>query len=152
VNGWDVPTLQAVVDQCNNDAAFGTLDACPPIANSQFTSDEQNSCKLAPQVDEKVVGLLPALPGCNPVTSGPEPAANAECPGQTPATIGQAATYFTDVTVSKGWAYLGCGTDSTGTMTLNDKSTLYEAVQMTVEYCVDFCAGYTYAGLEYGSQ
>jgi hypothetical protein len=154
VNGWDVPTLQTITDTCTNDAAFGTLDACPVV--QQFTSAEQNNCKLAPQIDEKVAGVLTALPGCNPVTTGPAAApANPVCSGQTPATIGQAASYFTDVTVTKGWSYVGCGTDSGNPRTLGDKSSVYMSGvgdTMTVEWCIDFCAGYTYAGLEYASQ
>jgi hypothetical protein len=59
------------------------------------------------------------------------------------------------VTVSKGWSYVGCGTDAGSPRTLGDKSTQYMANvgnNMTVEWCVDFCAGSSYAGLEYGSQ
>jgi hypothetical protein len=156
VNGWDIPTLQSIVDTCTDDAAFGSIDksACPPV--DQFTSDQQNACKLPPMVDEQTAGHLPALPGCNPITSGPEEAPKIPtCAGQTAGTITTAETYFTDLTVSKGWAYVGCGTDAGSPRTLTDKSTQYMSGvgdTMTVEYCVGFCDGYTYAGLEYGSQ
>jgi hypothetical protein len=155
VNGWEIETLKSIVETCTDDSQFGSIDksACPPI--DQFTSDEQNACKLPPQIDEQVAGKLPALPGCNPVTHGPEPASpNPVCDSYTQPTIGQAATYYTDITVTKGWSYLGCGSDGS-TRTLTDKSSVYMAGvgdTMTVEYCVDFCAGYKYAGLEYASQ
>ncbi|KIW03592.1 uncharacterized protein PV09_05346 [Verruconis gallopava] len=155
VNGWDIDTLQAIVDTCTDDSKFGSIDksACPPI--DQFTTDQQNACKLPPQIDEQVAGALPALPGCNPVTRGPEPAPlHPTCEGYTAPTIGQAATYYTDLTVSKGWAYMGCGSDGS-TRTLDGKQSVYMAGfgdDMTVEKCVDWCAGYQYAGLEYASQ
>lgn len=155
VNGWDVPTLQAVVDTCTNDALFGATDSvsCPPITS--FTSDQQNACKLPSQIAESVVGNLATLPGCNPVTHGPEPVLTPPtCAGQVPATIGAPETYFTDLTASLGWAYQGCATDGS-TRTLDAKTSIYLAdvgATMTVEYCVGFCAGYAYAGVEYGTQ
>ncbi|KAF2432321.1 WSC-domain-containing protein [Tothia fuscella] len=154
VNGWDIDTLQAVTDTCTNDAAFGSTEKkdCPPI--DKFTDDQQNACKIPPQIDEVVAGQLKALPGCNPVTHGPEPASkNPSCDGQTTGAITTAATYYTDITITKGWSYVGCGSDGGSPRTLGDKSTQYmSGVSMTVEYCVDFCSGYKYAGLEYGTQ
>jgi len=76
------------------------------------------------------------------------------CDGQSNPTVGSGSSmYFTDET-SKGWSYLGCGTDG-DTRTLSDKMTLYTAglgEKMTVDFCLDYCKGYTYAGLEYASE
>jgi hypothetical protein len=152
VNGWDVGVLQKVVDQCDNLADQGVLEKCNAITT--FTGAEQASCRLPAQISEKVAGYLPALPGCNPVTPGPEPAnANPSCPGQSKATITSGSNYFTDAT-SQGWAYQGCAIDGS-TRTLNDKTTLYAsgaADTMTVEKCLTFYQGSTYAGLEYGGE
>jgi hypothetical protein len=68
--------------------------------------------------------------------------------------IGQGATYYTDLTVSKGWSYVGCASDG-NPRTLTDKTSIYMGGfgdTLTVEKCVDWCAGYKYAGLEYASQ
>lgn len=111
---------------------------------------------MTPQIDEPVKGLLTALPGCNPVSNGPAAAsANPVCTGQSAAVIGSAAVPFTDVLSTKGWGYVGCGTDDNNPRPLNDKQSIYLAGvgdNMTVEWCMDFCAGYKYAGLEYASQ
>jgi hypothetical protein len=152
VNGWDVNVLQRVVDECTDPAAQGSLDACAAI--TQFTGAQQNACRLPSSFNEKVAGVLPALPGCNPVQPGPAPATKATCAGQVDPVAGSGSSmYFTDVT-SKGWAYAGCGTDG-DPRTLTDKTTLYTAGagdKMTVEYCIDYCKGYTYAGLEYAGE
>ncbi|KAF2667566.1 WSC-domain-containing protein [Microthyrium microscopicum] len=151
VNGWDIGVLQNVVDQCDDLSAQGVVDACSAV--TQFTQAEQNACRLPSQINEQVAGYLPALPGCNPVTPGPGPAAAASCPGAVRAVIGSGPSYFTDAT-SKGWAFQGCATDGS-TRTLTDKTTLYTAGAgdtMTVETCLTFCQGYTFAGLEYGQE
>jgi hypothetical protein len=118
-----------------------------------YTGAEQSSCRLPPQIYEQVAGFLPALPGCNPVTSGPGPAPKADCSGQTPAQIGSGPATFTDVS-SKGWGYVGCASDG-NPRTLSGKTTVYSAgvaAKMTVEYCIDMCKDFTYAGLEYGGE
>jgi hypothetical protein len=147
-----VPVLQKVVDQCTDPNAQGVLEKCPPI--TMYTGAEQSNCRLPAQVNEQVAGFLPALPGCNPVSPGPGPApSNPTCAGQTVATIGSGPSYFTDVT-AKGWSYAGCATDG-DTRTLGDKTTIYSSGvgdKMTVEYCINFCSGYTYAGLEYAGE
>jgi hypothetical protein len=127
------------------------LDACSAI--TQFTGAEQNSCRLPSSLNEAVRGYLPTLPGCNPVFAGPGAAPKATCPGQAVVTIGSGLSYFTDVT-SLGWGYQGCATDGS-TRSLTDKTTLYTAGAgdtMTVEKCLSFCQGYTYAGLEYAGE
>jgi hypothetical protein len=139
------------VDNCNDPSAQGVLDACSAI--TQFDGSEQSTCKLPSQINEKVEGYLPALPGCNPVTPGPGAATTKPTCTGAQATIGSGANYFTDET-SNGWAYQGCASDG-NTRTLSDKQSLYMAgvgSTMTVEWCLNFCQGYTYAGLEYAQE
>lgn len=145
VNGWDIDTLQAATDDCTNDS--GLLSDCSHF--SFFTTQQSQACIIPPSVDEAVTGVLDALPGCNPVTNGPEEAVPvANCP-VTP--IGTPETYYTDVTQTLGWEYVGCGTDGT-TRTFTGASQANN--NMTVENCVNFCSGkgFTYAGVEYASQ
>lgn len=153
VNGWDVQALQDIVDTCTDDNAFGSLEACSIV--QKFTDAEQNNCRLPPHIDEQVAGKLPALPGCNPVSRGPEPAdPNPVCDGYVPPVIGQGATYYTDLTTSKGWGYAGCAADG-DPRTLADKTSIYSAGfgdDLTVEKCADWCAGFKYFGLEYSTQ
>lgn len=153
LNGWDVPTLQRVIDECTDDSKGGSIGpygSCNFL--EQYTPTEQQACKIPPQVDEEVRGLLEQLPGCNSVTYGPNDAGpDVNCAATK---ISAAKTYYKDMT-SEGWAYNGCATDSDKTRTLTGSTTMYSpdsGKNMTIEYCLNFCAGYTYAGLEYGSQ
>ena len=115
---------------------------------------QTQECKIPAYITEPVSGVLPALPGCNPVTYGPDPAS----PPKTCAAPGLAmvATPFnmgyTDITKDKGYKYIGCGKDDAGSRTLKDAQTSSD--QMTVETCIDFCKGksLTYAGLEYSGE
>jgi hypothetical protein len=150
VNGWDIDVLQTAIDNCLNDS--GLLEDC--IANGKqvfnfFTDQECQACKLPSFVDEQIDGVLEKLPGCNPLTYGPERGQPVPC--QTTA-ISEAALYFTDLTEKKHWEYVGCGADNLSNRTLKAKST--NNGDMTVERCVDFCStnGYSYAGLEYSSE
>ncbi|KAL1297177.1 hypothetical protein AAFC00_004750 [Neodothiora populina] len=144
VNGWDVDALQTAVDTCNNDS--GLLSDCPVF--EYFTNAESKACVVPPSIDEAVTGVLDKLPGCNPVTDGPEEAAILSCDNPP---IGAYKEYFTDVTSSLGYGYVGCGSDGT-TRTLSAASE--SGSDMDVETCVSFCSdkGYAYAGMEYASQ
>jgi hypothetical protein len=151
MNGWDVSVLQKVVDTCDDLNAQGSLSACPAI--TQFTGAQQNQCRKPSSLNEVVAGYLTELPGCNPVYAGPGSAPKPSCPGKAEVTIGAGSNYFTDVT-SSGWAYQGCATDA-NPRSLTDKTTLYSAGvgdTMTVEKCMTYCKGYTYAGLEYAGE
>ncbi|KAN0087269.1 protein of unknown function (DUF1996) domain containing protein [Elaphomyces granulatus] len=151
INGWDVNVLQTAVDDCLN--LSGNIADCKTPDGNQvfdlFTDQECSNCRLPSPVNEQVYGVLPKLPGCNPLTSGPERAVPASCP-VTP--IGSASGYFADLTTTKHWQYLGCGTDMVNNRTFQGQSTAND--QMTVEKCVDFCSsnGYKYAGTEYSTQ
>ncbi|KAF2795994.1 WSC-domain-containing protein [Melanomma pulvis-pyrius CBS 109.77] len=146
VNGWDVKVLQKAVDTCLADS--GSVAECGAV--TMYTADECNQCKLPSVINEQVDGMLTQLPGCNPLTSGPERAAPvANCADQ--ATIGAPAANYVDLTTSKKWEYTGCGNDA-GTRSFTGDKTASD--DMTVEKCVDFCsaAGFSYAGLEYGRE
>ncbi|KAA8642019.1 hypothetical protein EYZ11_003950 [Aspergillus tanneri] len=85
VNGWDVDVLQTAVDNCLNDS--GNLEDCVHEDGShvfKFFSDEEcQKCKLDSVIEEEVDGIFDQLPGCNPLTSGPDaaqPAENCENP------------------------------------------------------------------------
>lgn len=145
--GWDPDHLQDAIDQCTNDS--GRVEDCPVF---DLIPDKQaEGCRIPSGVDEPVSGILPALPGCNPVQPGP----NAEpqpptCGAPTEISYSGKKDYV-DLT-SKGWGYMGCGTDNyynralTGASQSNDK--------MTNENCVAFCEskGFSIAGTEYGRE
>lgn len=148
INGWDVDVLQEAIDTCTNDS--GLLSDCPVF--DFFTTQESQQCIVPPQIDEAVTGILDALPGCNPVQSGPELATPGTCSVNANIKIGAYQQYYKDVTSTLNWQYVGCGSDSTSGRTLNSAST--SSGSMTVESCINFCQGkgYSYAGLEYASQ
>ena len=146
-NGWDVDVLQNAIDICTDDS--GQVEKCPAV--TMFTNQECNDCKLPTSVNEQVSGKLATLPGCNPVTYGPQRATASTCSGTAPPLGGGPANYV-DLTQVQHWEYVGCGTDSVtdramnGTWTYND--------YMTVEICVDYCnaRGFPYAAPENGNE
>ena len=148
LNGWNVALLQSAIETCTTEDAGKASDlySCsvlkPPKVSPQM-------CSIAPVVNEQISGVLPALPGCNPVTTTPQPIKNCEAVSGLSDTTSQ---YFTDLTTSKGWSYLGCGVDDYYNRLLTGAS--QDVPTMTVETCVDFCSGkgFSIAGLEYGSQ
>lgn len=146
-NGWDVDVLQKAVDTCTDDS--GQVEKCGAV--TMFTNEECNSCKLPVMVNEAVDGDLAALPGCNPVSYGPERAKFETCSGA-PAAIGSGSANYVDVTKTKGWEYLGCGTDKVTDRAFNGSWT-YSA-NMTIENCIDYCTdlGFPYAAPENGNE
>ena len=145
-NGWETAALQKAIDTCTDDS--GNLSDCP-VFNTLFSNDQCQACKIPPSVNEKVTGVLPALPGCNKPSTGP-----AYSPPQTCAAgvIGAAKKLFTDVTSSLKWEYVGCANDSVSDRTFSGAST--SSNSMTVATCINFCKGkgYSLAGLQYASQ
>ncbi|KAF4624411.1 hypothetical protein G7Y89_g13760 [Cudoniella acicularis] len=148
LNGWNVSVLQNAIDNCNN--PDGILEDCQYFTT--VTPDIAASCQVPSSIDEQVFGTVDKLPGCNPVQNGPEMAtARSNCGA--PTTISKPNFPFVDLTKSKHFAYIGCGTDPGG-----QPRTLLGASEqnnnMTVESCVDFCVskGYRIAGLEYSTQ
>ncbi|KAI9819673.1 MAG: hypothetical protein M1832_003907 [Thelocarpon impressellum] len=155
VNGWDVDILQEAISTCKdgntNQGGSGDITKCAPLMPLIDDASAQG-CKIPPSVDEQVHGVLPALPGCNPVQAGPADATPQSGCGA-PTTIGQPQSFFTDLTVSKKWAYLGCGKDvAFKARTLSGDNEAKD--DMTVEKCVDFCSGkgFSYAGLEFARE
>ncbi|KAI8624953.1 WSC domain-containing protein [Xylariaceae sp. FL1651] len=151
LNGWDVPTLQKAINECT--AASGNIEECG--AFQLRADDDMAACKVLPRVNEPVAGVLAALPGCNPLQPGPEPAAP---PPQTGcgavSQIGDPVLPFTDVSKTLGWRYVACAKDPAGqSRTLAGPVTLDER-DMTVDLCVRTCGdkGYRYAGVEYSTQ
>jgi Domain of unknown function (DUF1996)/WSC domain len=146
-SGWDVDHLQKAIDICTNNS--GKVEDCPVFTITP--NDVAKGCRIPPSIDEQVSGTLDALPGCNPVQPGPERAVQ-QTTCSVSNTIGKPQAYFTDLTQTKQWSYVGCGTDSiyarkfTGANTSGDK--------MTIETCVDFCSGkgFSVAGTEYGRE
>ncbi|KAI9826427.1 MAG: hypothetical protein M1826_006636 [Phylliscum demangeonii] len=155
VNGWDVATLQTAINTCTDGnhggGNNGDINLCQPLL--PLISDEAaQGCVQPPSVPEQIFGTLPALPGCNPVQPGPGRATPQSGCGA-PTTIGKPEAFYSDLTASKGWEYLGCGSDIAFTArTLPDAATA--GPDMTVEKCVDFCVGkgYSYAGLEFADE
>lgn len=148
-------TLQKAIGTCldGNKALDhnGNIEYCPPLL-PLISDADSNGCIIPPSIDEQVFGVLDALPGCNPVQKGPGRAtAQSNCGA--PTTIGKPETFYTDLTSTKGWEYVGCGTDiAFQARTLPDASTAGK--DMTVEKCIDFCIGkgFKYAGLEYAEE
>jgi hypothetical protein len=149
VNGWDVPTLQKAVTTCTDSS--GVIEKCPVF--EFFSNDVTNGCRVPPSVHEEVFGLLPKLPGCNGIQSGPANAVQQTGCGAT-TTIGTPQWPYTDVTKSKGFAYIGCGYDLAGQPRTLQGASVTSNTGMTVETCIDFCTskGFSIAGLEYSTQ
>ncbi|KAI9822856.1 MAG: hypothetical protein M1826_000349 [Phylliscum demangeonii] len=155
LNGWDVPTLQNAINTCTDGnqgvGNNGDINHCPPLL-PLISDEDAQGCVQPPSVAEQVLGNLPALSGCNPVQSGPGMATFASGCGA-PTSIGKPEAFYSDLTASKGWEYVGCGSDIAFTArTLPDADT--KSPDMTVEKCVDFCAskGFPYAGLEFADE
>ncbi|KAJ2912328.1 hypothetical protein MD484_g8082, partial [Candolleomyces efflorescens] len=84
VFGWEGDSLQRAMDTCLD--AFGWPENCPEL--TILTDDEINQCVQQAKVDETVEGeYIPALPGCNPIQNGPEPATMVENCGAVSTTI-----------------------------------------------------------------
>lgn len=148
VNGWNIPILQRAINECGADS--GNIEECKVF--KFFDDDEAQACKIPVSVHEKTFGVLPALPGCNPVQKGPAKATKVTGCGA-PTTIGAPILPYTNVK-SQGFKYLGCGPDFPGKPRTLPSNQLNDPEEMTVERCIDHCrtSGYTIAGVEYSQQ
>ena len=86
------------------------------------------------------------------MSANPAPASS--CP-DSPALLSQAqleAEVYTNLIDSKGWYYVGCGTDNYFDRAFPGNSESLST--MTIELCVDYCIGqgHTIAGLEYAQE
>ncbi|KAJ2930305.1 hypothetical protein H1R20_g6751, partial [Candolleomyces eurysporus] len=72
VFGWEGDALQRAMDKCTT--IRGRPTDCTELTIQ--TDEEMNACAQAPRVDEKIGAgeFIEALPGCNPIQQGPEPA------------------------------------------------------------------------------
>ena len=146
VMGWKRDLLQSAIDQCTSDS--GRVEDCPVF--DLIPDSQAEGCRIQPQVNEPVSGVLSALPGCNPVQPGPVATPQSGCGA--PTTLSQSnATFFTDLT-SKGWSYMGCGADNYYNRILSGASE--SNGQMTNQACVAFCdsQGFSMAGTEYSKE
>lgn len=140
--------LQKAINECTS--ASGVIEECG--AFTLRNDDDMAACKVLPRVHENVTGVLSALPGCNAVQAGPEPATQVTDCGAT-TVIGEPILPFTDVSETLGWKYVACAKDPAGqSRTLPD--VYIDQSDMTVAQCIDACeaAGHKYAGVEYRSQ
>ena len=71
-----MPTLQNAIDTCTD--PNGDLASCK--AFTFFNTEVSKSCTIPNPVEEDIAGPLNKLPGCNPVSKGPEMAQKMECP------------------------------------------------------------------------
>lgn len=147
LNGWDVDILQRAIDTCTD--ASGQVEKCAAVTQ-QSVSDSQ-ACRLYSTVSESVAGSMSELPGCNPITYGPERAAAASGCSDTTA-LDQGSINFIDLTSTKKWEYIGCGTDNVGDRAFTGASTSSD--MLTIISCIEFCSSkkFTYAGLEWGRE
>ena len=148
-NGWDQAILQNGIDKF---VATDAGDAGNVYYDNIFQPPKLSGdmCTLPPMVNEAVTGHLSQLPGCNPVTDTPSPVA--DCTATK--TLGVfTSSIFADMT-SKGWEYLGCGSDPNTGPTRALPTRIAATNTMTVDSCVEQCgaAGYSISGLEYGQE
>ncbi|KIJ47814.1 hypothetical protein M422DRAFT_777984 [Sphaerobolus stellatus SS14] len=89
-NGWDEGVLQRVVDGCHCNPS-GDPTCCSQAGLFTFES-APGQCSIDPVVEETVQGMLPRLPGNNPITGGnvTQPASAAPVNGGTPVIKGGA--------------------------------------------------------------
>lgn len=155
MNGWDTKVLTQAIKQCiNNDQIGGQTSQCPPLAASLSPYSSNNCPEKPPIVNENVRGLLPKLPGCNPVTSGPEKATQQICSMQPPVNDITPDSPRWDPAVGEKlgtWAYVGCAAE-VKSRTLSKYSIAND--NMTIDTCLKTCKaqGFPLAGLENGRE
>lgn len=66
ISGWNVDTLQAGIDQCTSNL-FNAVEKCQPFVKS---IDKKSRCSIQPVLQEKVLGTMKHLPGCNAIKNG----------------------------------------------------------------------------------
>ncbi|GAA94957.1 uncharacterized protein L969DRAFT_53138 [Mixia osmundae IAM 14324] len=171
-NGWDVPKLQAALDTCdpNSTGQVGNCQKQVLTLRPNFWSTTYQAagvCQRSQSVNEQVMGTLPALPGNNPITSGPANAAALADP--TPPSLFTNLTSWNGLIVPPGvempmgtpgtvmqsgnWSYVGCQPLQNATTAMYALQTaVSRSNNQTVEGCTSACAaqGLRYCGLENG--
>ncbi|KAF2822058.1 WSC-domain-containing protein [Ophiobolus disseminans] len=143
LNGWDIKVFQNAVDTCKADS--GNVGECAAV--TMYQKEENWQCRMSTSIKEETGGTLKKLPGCNPVTNGPDPAPSGPCDDGV--TFGPNPPNYVDLTQSKKWEYAGCGSGGeNGERAFKNGTT--ESDSMTVQKCVEFCdaTGMPYAGVE----
>ncbi|KEF59994.1 uncharacterized protein A1O9_04842 [Exophiala aquamarina CBS 119918] len=80
INGWDMDIQDAAVKNCLYTDDGGVISACEYLAPNQDVNFAR-TCPQQPSVfDEQSLGVIDALPGCNPITHGPESVVQETCP------------------------------------------------------------------------
>jgi len=79
LNGWDIDVQTAAVADCLYVDNGGVASVCPALAANDDVNFPRDCLPQPPLNDEPVLCLLSRLPGCNPVTSGPESAPQVMC-------------------------------------------------------------------------
>ncbi|KAI9830739.1 MAG: hypothetical protein M1819_005403 [Sarea resinae] len=164
LNGWDIDTLSAAIDECAFGNPTGVIGQCAPLNVTDDPDEFSWNCPARHQIiNEPTVGMISKLPGCITITSGPEDAmvGDVVCPADTvePSMNGSPTTSITATTtllpsvnqIVNGWTYVGCA-DETNPRTLNGAT--LDSPNMTTEACQNFCSskGYQLAGTEFGEE
>ncbi|GAA6003321.1 hypothetical protein JCM10207_001861 [Rhodosporidiobolus poonsookiae] len=159
-NGWDREVLQEATNTCTDN--FGMIESVRKVLDFY---DSAYTCRKTSNLNEVVLGTLPKLPGCNPVTGA---GANAlPCSEAPPALLtgtayegnarpagtkvpGNSPSVLLEYTTALGtaWAYDDCFANNVGGRALPNG--LSNAPQI-VEGCFEACSakGYSLCGIEY---
>ena len=162
LNGWDQAVQDNAVQNCLASAGSGQIDDCPILKANNDPRSGNNCPQQLALVDEKVSGVLSALPGCNTPSAGSASVSGKVCPGTliTPNTVtdGQTRQVPTvEKTVvafgSSSATYKGCYVESTGARALVGAS-YADSSNMTNQNCGTFCLskGFSVFGTEYAGE
>lgn len=138
-NGWNVTLLQQAIDECADRYSIG-IENCPPFAPWQ--GQQVPPCMATGLYPNEDVGLnnhsLKALPGCNPLWND-----NSTKP---------TCTNWQDPPINmrhgpdlSEWNYVGCPMSATPSGLILWDVQITGWVNMTVDLCLQQCAGYKYA-------
>lgn len=67
ISGWDIPTLQQVIDNC--DVKDGGVDSCPGLIGGNNVAAGIAACAITCPIEEQITGNMTKLPGNNPIGS-----------------------------------------------------------------------------------
>jgi hypothetical protein len=148
MNGWNSTVLVDAIANCLVQKPSGVVESCSSFSTTNNPTAANACTEQSPVYPcEKAHGTLTSLPGCT--NSG----GVITCPGGVqPACAANFATI--GLVVSPGnnqYSSIGCYTEATTGRALATKS-YSDPIWMTVESCLAFCSGFTYAGVEYGQE
>ncbi|RPA75206.1 WSC-domain-containing protein [Ascobolus immersus RN42] len=164
-NGWDIGILQNALDSPICDSAekngTGRIEDCDVFSEGDYLIDIPTAleCRVHPIIKEKSEGIIEKLPGCNPVTYGPEDAQFITNCGAEYGQIGSAPPQVDKADMAHlGFVYEGCMLDRKNSSTIPERRTFNGGFMvsndMTVEKCITFCKekGFVIAGLHHGDE